>query len=376
MKIFIGGFSWFGGFTESCVRAFELSGHSAQAFNLHKGENDLVRSKLNRAPETKLLKLLGNFRGIGWRLRSIKRELKRHFKNVMANELCEKFINECSLYKPDLIMIICNMNSAVNYEFLNHVKKIFNVPIFCWYTDDPFPNFQHSLCNKLYDHIFVYDRALKSRIRLITKAPVEYLPNAGDDTIFHPIDLSSDDKQKYSCDISFVGTSYLEHGGGAIRGSIIDSLSHRDIRVYGDSQWNMLTPYFAGIKDVKMNNIIIPSAETNKVFNASKINLNILHPQIRLGTSTRTFEIALAGAFQLVEKNDEINKFFELEKEMVCYESAAQLNELVDYYLKNEKERNEIAINSRKRALQEHTFVHRIQTIIKRYEKYGKASHV
>ncbi|WP_062047150.1 glycosyltransferase [Bacillus sp. JCM 19034] len=120
-------------------------------------------------------------------------------------------------------------------------------------------------------------------------------------------------------------------------------------------------------------------SEVNQLLPLASIHLNPHRPadlkqnhnkhQIKsMSINNRTFDVACAQQFQLIEHKNDIEHHFELGKEIVSYDDTNDLLAKISYYLKNQKERKQIALNARKRVLTDHTFLQRIEkmmTIIK-----------
>jgi spore maturation protein CgeB len=81
--------------------------------------------------------------------------------------------------------------------------------------------------------------------------------------------------------------------------------------------------------------------------------------QIRL----RDFEAPMSGAFYLVEYMEEIEEFFEVGKEIVCYEGSDELIEKCRYYLRHDDERERIRAAGHERALRDHTWQKRFADV-------------
>jgi hypothetical protein len=103
-----------------------------------------------------------------------------------------------------------------------------------------------------------------------------------------------------------------------------------------------------------------------EILNNSKINLNFCGLDTRKAIHTlninnritqingRLFEIALCGGFVLTEYMPGIENMFEIGKEMDCFRSKEELLEKIKYYLKNEKEREDIAKRGYERAIRDY----------------------
>lgn len=86
-------------------------------------------------------------------------------------------------------------------------------------------------------------------------------------------------------------------------------------------------------------------SEMPKVFRYSKINLNFTIPNIKSGLTLRIFDVLGAGGFLLTNYQAELPDYFEIGRDLACFESEAELVEKCSYYLTHEEERQQIAKN-------------------------------
>lgn len=100
------------------------------------------------------------------------------------------------------------------------------------------------------------------------------------------------------------------------------------------------------------------------VFNTSKINLNITSKSIVSGIPLRVFDIMGSGGFVLSNYQPELAEFFENGKEVVLYESIADMEEKIEYYLAHEEERKEIARRGCKKVQENYRFEMRVGEIL------------
>ncbi len=105
--------------------------------------------------------------------------------------------------------------------------------------------------------------------------------------------------------------------------------------------------------------------EMPKVFQASKINLNMTMRPIETGLSLRIWDILGCGGFLLTNYQAEIPDYFEIGRDLETYESLEELEEKVHYYLSHEEERVEIAINGYEKVANYHTYETRLAQMIK-----------
>ena len=93
-----------------------------------------------------------------------------------------------------------------------------------------------------------------------------------------------------------------------------------------------------------------------KIFHCSKINLNITSKTIQTGIPLRVFDVLGAGGFLVTNYQQELFDYFEPGLDFVVYEDLADLEKKVDYYLKHEEERNQIAENGYRKVCEQYTY--------------------
>lgn len=222
-----------------------------------------------------------------------------------------------------------------------------------------------------------------------------YCQEASNPNIYHPYDVPVE------FDVSFIGQAYGERPG-----YIRHLLDHDiDVRVWGYG-WKGLVPggpvdsptlgkrigraarkfFTAEGRQVLMKNlrgvvgidqqVILPAEvvgdplndeEMVKLFSRSKINLgfsscgeshvsNERIVQVRL----RDFEVPMSGGFYMVEYLEELEEFFDIEKEIVCYRGPDDLVDKIRYYLSHDNEREAIRRAGHERCLRDHSWQKRL----------------
>ena len=78
----------------------------------------------------------------------------------------------------------------------------------------------------------------------------------------------------------------------------------------------------------------------------------------------RTFELAGAHGFQLVDERSELPRFFERGTELETFTNIDECRSKIRYYLEHPDERSEIASAAHHRALSDHTYRHRMEAAI------------
>ncbi|MDD6399979.1 MAG: glycosyltransferase, partial [Lachnospiraceae bacterium] len=111
-----------------------------------------------------------------------------------------------------------------------------------------------------------------------------------------------------------------------------------------------------------------------KVFNLSKINLNITLRSIQSGVPQRIYDILGCGGFLITNYQSEIAELFTPDEDLVMYESHQDLIDKVRYYLANEDERLRIAANGYNKIHEKHTYTQRLSNMLYIIEQIKNAS--
>ena len=118
----------------------------------------------------------------------------------------------------------------------------------------------------------------------------------------------------------------------------------------------------------------VPQEEMIRIFGQSRINLNLSNASLNLHTifrqrdqlKGRNFEIPGCGGFLLTNYVPDLERYYEIGKEIVCFENRRDLLAKIEHYLSHDVEREEIAGKGYQRMLHEHTYVHRFKELFSR----------
>ena len=115
-----------------------------------------------------------------------------------------------------------------------------------------------------------------------------------------------------------------------------------------------------------------------ETFSRAKINLNLANSSTksriffwRKGTQQikgRNFEVPGCGGFLMTNYVAHLEDYFEIGKEVVCFEDKKDLLEKVRYYLNNDEEREKVAQAGYERTINNHTYEKRFLEI---FQKMG-----
>lgn len=280
------------------------------------------------------------------------RYLKLHktkFTNSILNKIIMKKVID---YNPDILFV--NKGETI---LPSVIKKISNsgIKTINWIIDEPFGRFyKNNKINNIdeYDYFFVFDPYYLDDLKKINPYSY-YLPCAADPENVH-VEIMPFDKRNYISEVSFIGSHEKK------RENLLKNLTNYNLNIWGYRWKNIKNNEL--IKHTKKN--IPKGKEMCRLFNLSKINLNIHALHSITGVNLRTFEIPATKSFMLCDYFSEVPKLFRITKEIVCYNDLNDLKQKINYYLDNEEERNNIALAGYKRVLKEHTVLHRIKEII------------
>ncbi|MCB2210539.1 glycosyltransferase [bacterium] len=189
-----------------------------------------------------------------------------------------------------------------------------------------------------------------------------YLPVAADPRIHRPLDLTAEDRTRFDADVSHVGAGYFN------RRRFFLHLLDRDFKLWGND-WDEAPGLAKVLQD---NGRRVSTEETVRIFNASRINLNLHSSTYAQGVNPhgdfvnpRTFEIASCGAFQLVDHRSLLAEMFEPCKEIAVFHNLDECRAQIDHFLAHPDEAKAIAEAGRERVLHDHTYAHRMDEAVR-----------
>lgn len=233
-----------------------------------------------------------------------------------------RYVSEKSIDGYDYIIVFHNRPIKINTD----------ARILWWMCDLREPN---SLPTASFYAIFICNRQYLESYQKRFQCPAFYLPQTG---------LPEPTVGEIDEDIVFIGnlsdTQYHEN-----RPKIIQAINE-----------NYPVRVIAGERFTK---------EAYGIYKTTPISLAI-SPQARAYTSNRLYNILSAGGFCLTLWFPEIETLFENKKHLVWFKTTDEALELIDYYLKNPKERKKIARQGQEFYKKHHTPEHRIWEILKK----------
>jgi spore maturation protein CgeB len=274
-----------------------------------------------------------------------------------ANKANAELLRVTDELRPDLILAIGTR--GLRGGTLAQVKvRLPDVLIYCIYPDSP-----HNLdsdrihCLPFFDRVTTSSPAWVPAFQKLGAARVSYLPFAADIDLHRPFSENGQPRIKH--DLGFIGTWRPE------RELFLEQLADFDLCVWGSDYWKHRTRRESPLRS-RWGGRSIFGSEFGKVCHETKILLNILDPVTWPGPNMRSFEQSACRAFSLVTRSPAVTEVFKEGEHVECFDSVGEAREKIDFYLRNEKARQQIADRSYDLVVhQGHTYVDRAQQVIK-----------
>ncbi len=284
-------------------------------------------------------------------------------KDIKEEEIREVF----QQFRPDLVMTAgwTDIHDADKLALLARYVKKYGAVHAYWATEDPVWTSQWSfrfIRMAKPDYIFSIDRGTVPKYQnLGLKA---YYLQWGCNPKFH---RPSVQRNTYTCDVAVVASAPFEWNSYRLTSvkTLLKPLveNNYNVVIWGEG-WDKINPRIFGFK-VKESQLRgkLSYLKTNDVYSSAKIVLGFQNNFNEL--TQRTYEVLGARGFLLAPATDAITEKFDHEKHLVISSSEDETLKLVDYYLKHENKRKEIAANGQKLVYAQHTYAHRASKILK-----------
>ncbi|GEM_PF-4308412 len=118
-------------------------------------------------------------------------------------------------------------------------------------------------------------------------------------------------------------------------------LPKNNLQIYGDKDWlECISPKVFGGR-------VNYQTQTPHIYSTTEININITHLQFKDGFNQRILDVLAGGNFLLTDYTPALEEYFKIGTDIVCYKNKDEIPEIIKYYLKNKKQRQNIAIRGK-----------------------------
>ncbi len=279
------------------------------------------------------------------------------YKNDATKRTYQKLIlgkleRVCAEWKPELVLVL--KGGPIDAEAIRRMKRRSGPLFLNLFPDNPLwmIDFEHI---EAYDLFLTKERYALRQLELVGLRNLHYLPLYCVPAYHHPVTPSAARRHALAGTVALVGRNY------PYRARLVQELADLPLRVWG--------PGWARVRDPRVRGCVagggIWGDDKLEVYSAACLNLNPHHPMNDIvGVNIRVFELAAAGACQVVDLKEELPPLFKPGEEVVAYRDLADLRRQVAYYLAHPEEARAIGDNARRRALAEHTLRHRLEEIL------------
>jgi spore maturation protein CgeB len=305
------------------------------------------------------------FPGLGW----IKRCVRFVFPRVISpydlkavkissdRAVNAALLKQVSGFRPDVLLVLLGEN--ISAQTLDAVRKEFRSATVNWMLDTLLLPYRAGLLRQEgagYDFLFmVDDRAILGAVH-VPVPRIYTLPVAFQPEVHRSRELTGKEKEYYGSDIAFVGTMT------PVRQRFLEALAGFDLKIWG--RWEKESPLLKGCYRKRD----IYADEAAKVYAASRIVIDI-HGQWNLApvvynVTPRVFEVPACGGFLVTTPSVQLERLYEIGREMVVFRDTQDLKKKISYYLEHPDERNEIAGRAAVKARSRDTYAQRITEML------------
>jgi spore maturation protein CgeB len=277
----------------------------------------------------------------------------------MVRFLGELALLEAEEFSPHLLLALAQ--APLNRDILEKLKSM-GIKLAFWFMEDfrQMRYFQEIASH--YDFFFyIQGEEIERRLERLG-ANYHFLPVAAHPPCHRPLALSPARKLELEARVGFMGAGYPN------RVNILSRLVQEGLplTIWG-SDWPANSVLSRNLREDRY----ITSQEIVEFYNACDIVLNLHSSPVASNDigrvdfiNPRTFEVPACGAFQLVDKVPELEKFFVLEEELVTFSTQEELMDKARFYMERPALRAALAARARQRVLSQHTYYHRMECLL------------
>lgn len=294
------------------------------------------------------------------------------------NRMNQKLLETVEEEKPDICFFVL-LKGFLEKEVVREITEKNEITTLNWFTDDhwAFDNFSKHWV-PFFNWVVTTDLNSFLRYKKIGYKNIIKSQWGFNNFLYKPLNLSK------IYDVSFVGQPYgnrkqiikkLEKAGIKVecfgKGWPIGKVSLEEmIKIFSQSKINLnfakssgkITPKY--IARVFLKKRIDKSIQIDNPKNWIN-NIKSLLARKKKQFKDRNFGIPACSSFLLTDYMKDLEEYYEIGKEIVCFKNIEDLIYKIKYYLKNDKERENIARAGYERTIRDHSYEKRFNEIFK-----------
>jgi spore maturation protein CgeB len=276
----------------------------------------------------------------------VKRFQNKYVTGPLLFRINKDFLAKVKYVQPDVIFIY--RGTHIQSSTLRRIHKEYpKVKLLGYNNDDPFSSAQpryywrHFLAS-----VPVYDMVLAYRHRNIKEyqdagaKSVDLLRSWFVPDRNYPVNSSPEDVHLYECDVVFIG-----HYESDFRVEYLEAIVKKGykLRLYGPPKYWKKPLEKSSLLKTLWPVRVVWGAEYNRALCGAKIALCFLSKLNRDTYTRRCFEIPATKTMMLSEFSDDLASLFKNHKEAVFFNNKQEMIDKIDFYLKNEDARFNVA---------------------------------
>lgn len=287
-------------------------------------------------------------------------ETARRATDSLLGFLGQMILAEAEGWRPHLVLALAQ--APLEPKVLDRLGELGAVRAF-WFVEDFRVRPYYRQVATAYDHFFhIQGRAMEAQLRGLG-ANAHHLPLAAHPAVHRPLQLSDSERKRWSAPVGFMGQGYPN------RVRLLSELIRQvqGLRIWGTG-WPDSGPLAKAIAEAGRR---ISAQEVARVYNACEVVLNLhtselaaADPEALDYVNPRTFEVAACGGFQIKEKSAALGSVLAQGQEIAVFSKPSELPGLIKHYLARPQERAAMAAAARRRVLAQHTYYHRMETML------------
>ncbi len=251
---------------------------------------------------------------------------------------------------PELVLVL--EGSQLPPELVADLKRESRALWANWFCDERRSHGAISTLAAAYDLVFVAGSEVVENGETVGLPPMRYLPPGCDPSVHRPMRS----RDQFRANVVFAGTA-TPH-----RERVLSELVEFGLAVWGPG-WRRtrLHDYCRGE--------LLEHSDYIRAYAGASVAVNVQCSDANEGTdpgcNRRLFELAAIGVPQVVEDRPDIHRNFREGSEILVARSTADFKGLLAEALQDRAWSEQVAAGARQRALGEHTYMHRLATLLR-----------
>jgi spore maturation protein CgeB len=268
-----------------------------------------------------------------------------------------EFINSVADRQPDLILVI--KGYELDRLTLERIHRVSEAKVVNWNPDNPFQVRSQkreatTYLNALpaYDVVFTWGRFLIDRLESRGATNVEYLPFGWDRTLHKP----AEPDERFDCQVMFLGI------WSSKRECHLKALTDFDFHLRGN-YWKLRCWDFS-LRQCHRGGKL-GGRDYARAMSSADIVVNVVADHNVPAHNMRTFEVPATGTLLVTTRTEGQQRFFREGTDVVMYEGPDELREKIEYYLKHDQVREQVA-NQGHETVQMYSYETRMNELLRK----------